>query len=334
MSVLRSYRLAHETEATQALNWFKKSIFSDIPPYFMTHWKTGKSFFYGNDAILAYEERRTHLVVAGEPLVAAGSDSEDLYKAFVHFAERKGKKICGYYVGPDWFEPQFYKVPLGTSIRIPLYDYDSEASCSKEIQKALIKGDEQNYRVISLKRKNRLDQERVSRLQLKWQKKKLPFQLKFLLSKLQPTSLVDSYEEWFLVEKNGEALAFCSLLPYLINGELGFYVDHLIYDPEREPYALSFLISSLIELLKEEGVRELNLGLNPFDELESNQMMGKLFNVLYRVPYLYRPKGVKFFKKKFAGVEEREYCFFQRKDNKWLGLANIAKITFESPEIF
>lgn len=332
MSVLRSYRLAHETEASQALSWFKKSIFSDIPPYFMTHWKTGKRFFYGNDAILAYEERSTHLVVAGEPLVAAGSDSEELYRAFLNFAERKGKKICGYYVGQDWYEPQFFKAALGSSLSIHLYEYDREDPSSKEIRRALKKGDQQNYRLVSIKKKNRLDQERVSRLQLKWQKKKFPFQLKFQLSKPQWNSLVDSYEEWFLVEKEGEALAFCSLLPYLINGELGFYVDHLIYDPDKESHALSFLISSLIEMLSEEGVRELNLGLNPFSDAESNQMMGRSFNLLYRVPLLYRPKGIQFFKKKFSAVEDKEYCFFQKRDNKWLGFTSLVKARLSTPE--
>ncbi|MCJ8277099.1 MAG: hypothetical protein HRT44_07995 [Bdellovibrionales bacterium] len=136
MSVLRSLRISHETEAAQALSWFKKSIFSDIPPYFMTHWKTGKSFFYGNDALLAYEETRSHLVVAGEPLVAAGSDPEELYRAFIDFAKRKKKKICGYYVSQHWWEPQFIKVPLGTSIRIPLSDFDITAPQSKEVRRS------------------------------------------------------------------------------------------------------------------------------------------------------------------------------------------------------
>ena len=331
MSVLRSYRIAHETEASQALSWFQKSIFADIPPYFMTHWKTGKSFFYGDDALLAYEETSSHLVVAGEALVAAGSDADELYRAFVDLAKRKKKKICGYYVGNNWFEAQFQKVLLGTSVRIPLIDFDLQSPQAKEVRRSLRKGDKLNYNVSSVKLKERVDQERIQNLQVKWKKKKLPFHLKFFLSKPQAENLVDTYEEWFVVEKDGEALAFCSLLPYLNNGELGFYVDHLIYDPSRDSHALGYLVSSLIEMLKEEGVSELNLGLNPFANVDPTSLMGRFFGFLYRVPFFYRPKGLHYFKKKFSGVEEDEYCFFQKEKSKWPGLIEMAKVTLSSP---
>ena len=332
MSVLRSYRIAHETEATQALSWFQKSIFADIPPYFMTHWKTGKRFFYGDDAILAYEETKTHLVVAGEALVAAGSDADELYRAFIDFAKRKKKKICGYYVGQHWSEPQFQKVLLGTSIYIPLNEFDINSSQAKEVRRSLRKGDKLNYKVVSVKQKSKVDQKRIEQLQKKWKKKKLPFHLKFFLSKPKSENLVNSYEEWFVVEKDGEVLAFCSLLPYLQFGELGFYVDHLIHDPNRDPHALSYLISFLIEMLKDEGVSVLNLGLNPFAKVDPKTLMGRVFGFLYRVPFLYRPRGLHYFKKKFAGIEESEYCFFQKEKSKWAGLAEMAKVTLISPK--
>ena len=48
MSVLRSFQIAHEARACEALSWFQKSVFFDTPPYFLTHWKTNKKFFYSN----------------------------------------------------------------------------------------------------------------------------------------------------------------------------------------------------------------------------------------------------------------------------------------------
>lgn len=330
MAVLRSLQIPHEISSEEALQWFQRSIFANIPPYFMTHWKTGKQFFYAGDALIAYEETKHHLIVAGEPLVAAGSSGDELYIAFTEFAQRKGKKVCGYYVGRKWNWSRFFKIPLGTSIRIPLLDYDFQAPEAKEVRRSLRKGQSLNYTAIPIYRRQRDDNTKLQKLFKHWKKTKLPFHLKFFLSAPQPENPVDSYEEWFCVEKEGQALAFCSLLPYLRDGELGFYVDHLIYHPEKDPHALSFLISFLIEVLKEEGVSELNLGLNPFARVDQSSWMGRLFGLLYHIPFLYRPKGLHFFKRKFSGIEEREYCFFQRKKNKWLGLADMAKVTLLS----
>ncbi len=327
MPVLRSLQIPHEISANEALKWFQRSIFVDIPPYFMTHWKTGKKFFYGGDALIAYEETNQHLIVAGEPLIGAGSTGDELYMAFTDFAQRKKKKVCGYYVSRKWNWSRFFKIPLGTSMRIPLQDFDFQGSDAKEVRRALRKGQNLNYTAIPVYRKQRIDNEKLSQLFKRWKKAKLPLHLKLFLSSPKPENPVDSYEEWFCVEKNERALAFCSLLPYLRDGELGFYVDHLIYDPKTDPHALSFLISFLIEVLKEEGVSELNLGLNPFARVDQTNLMGRLFGMLYHIPFLYRPKGLYFFKKKFSGIEEREYCFFQRKKNKWWGLADMAKVT-------
>ena len=293
----------------------------------MTHWKTGKRFFYAGDAIVAYEETPQHLIMAGEPLVAAGSTDDELYTSFTEFAQRKNKKVCGYYVSKKWNWSRFFKIPLGTSIRIPLDDFDIQSPEAREVRRSLRKGDKLNYEATPIPRHNRNESEKVKKLFKKWKKTKLPFHLKFFLSKPNDETLVHTYEEWFMVEKNGEALAFCSLLPYLKEGELGFYIDHLIYDPKQDPHALSFLISFLIEVLKQEGVSELNLGLNPFARVDQTSLMGKLFGLLYHIPYFYRPKGLHFFKRKFTGIEEREYCFFQSQRSKWLGLADMAKVT-------
>lgn len=323
MAVLKSFQIAHESDADEAFKWFKSSFFNNIPPYFLTHWKTKKKFFYAKEALIAYEETKQHLIIAGEPLVAAGFSDEEVYRSFYQLAKRKKKSICGYYVGKSWKWSQFFKVPLGKSLRIPLQEFDLEAPEAREVRKVLRKGYKLNYRALPIYRKERVHNQKISGLFKKWQKTKMPFHLKFLLSKPQGKSLVEDYEEWFIVEKDGEPLAFCSLLPYLKDGELGFYTDHLIYDQKQNPQALSYLVSFLIEILKAEGVSELNLGLNPFARVDATHFFGKLF-------WMLKPRGLGFLTRKFAGVEEREYCFFQRKKSKWLGFADLAKVTLIS----
>jgi hypothetical protein len=92
MAVVRSLQIPHEITPSEALSWFQRSIFADIPPYFMTHWKTDKKFFYAGDALLAYEETANHLIVAGEPLIGAGSTGDELYGAFTEYAKRLNKR--------------------------------------------------------------------------------------------------------------------------------------------------------------------------------------------------------------------------------------------------
>ena len=335
MSVLHSLEKASEIPAHEALHWFQKSVFLNTPPYFLTHWKTNKKFFQSNKALIAYEETQRHLIVAGQPLMTKDSDEADLCRAFKNFALRKKKSICGYYVGRKWNWNSFYKVPIGTSSRIPLNKFRMESPEAHQARRAFRKGMERGYEIVPIPENRRKNNPQIKSLFNKWKSSKSILRLKFLLSSPETGHSVKHYEKWFMVKKEEQSLAFCNLLPYLTKGQYGFYVDHLFYDPTRESHALSYLISFLIESLKKDGVVELNLGLNPFARMDKNHPMEYFFSLLYNSPFLYRPRGLHFFKKKFAGTEEREYCFFQDYKNQWLGLADMAKVTlgFSKPSI-
>ena len=328
MGVVQSQKLPHVISADKALQWFRQTTFREIPPYFLTHWKTGKKFFYTNEQLLAYEETDSHFIIAGEALsVDPKLSPSHILETFQRYATRCEKSICGYYVGDQWEADDFSKISLGTSVAISLPEFDLRNPEAREVRRALRKGKELDYRVIPLRRKDRMSQHQVATLYKKWRKAKLPFHMKFLLSLPRAKNPVASYEEWFVVEKDGEYLAFCSLLPYLKNGELSFYVDHLVYDPEKGPHALSFLMSFLLEIFKEEGVSEINLGLNPFARLNTHHNMERFFSLLYRFPVLYKPKSLHYFKTKFGGKEQSEFCFFQKQNNKWRSLLEMARVT-------
>ena len=327
MSVLYSFQIPHEISPDKAFFWFQKSVFTDTPPYFLTHWKTDKRFFYAGEALIAYEETPQHLVVAGQPLVAAGFTDKVVYRSFREFAERKKKTICGYYVGKKWGWDSFHKVPLGTSIRVFLDEFNIEASKACQVRRAWRKGKQRGYDVVSIPEDERIENWQIKNLFKKWRSRKFFLNLKFFLSSPKFHRFVNPYEQWFIVKKDGDCLAFCSLLPYLAGGRYGFYIDHLIYDPTRESQALSYLISFLIGVLKQSGIVELNLGLNPFARTDRKRPIGRFFHFLYNVPFLYRPKSLHFFKSKFAGTEEREYCFFQNQEDQWAGLFDMAKVT-------
>lgn len=317
----------------QAFKWFKENHFNNIPPYFLTHWKTNKKFFQAHHGLLAYEETSKYLVVAGEPLMAEDEEGHYLKKAFFEFAKRKNKKICGYYVSDEWHWTRFSKVPLGTSIYIPLQSYDFQSPKARETRRALRKGHERKYQVIEADHKH---QSEILKLHKVWKKHKLPLRIKFFLSsplqlQLQPQLIsTPELERKFIVKKDGECLAYCSLVPYLSHGKKCFYIDHLIYHPEKEKQSLSFLVSYLIKTLKEQNIAELNLGLNPFAHNTPGKGLARFFDWLYFNPFYYKPKKLYYFKSKFSGIEKTQYCFYEQSLHPIKAVLGLARVTLFS----
>lgn len=311
-----------EVPSKEALEWFQATELHSVPPYFITHWKTKKCFFFFEGSLLAFEKTKNQLVITGEPASKEVSNEAHLYQSFLDFAHKNNKKVCGYYVGKSWENDSFAKRQLGTSFRVHLDSYDFNSSKAKEVRRSLRKGLSSEYKIIE---SSDIDVVKLKALLSKWKTKKLPLKLKFFLSLPQQNSPVALYEKWYVIEKNNQYFAFCSTLPYKIKGRKGFYIDHLIYDPYSENQALSFLISSLIYDLKEKGVNEINLGLNPFAEVEPKGSVEKLFSFLYYTPFLYRPKGLHYFKSKFAGQEEPEFFFYEKQAGPWSSLLNMMK---------
>ncbi|MGH1468469.1 MAG: phosphatidylglycerol lysyltransferase domain-containing protein [Bdellovibrionales bacterium] len=315
-----------ELNPEDAFSWFEQRKFLNTPPCFLTHWKTNKRFFANDHALLAFEVRGKHHIIAGEAIGESGPAKHKIYEGFKQFSKKKQKNICGYYVGNEWNEEGFLKSSIGTSTSIKLREFDLKTSEAREVRRALKKGLEQNYTLTALEEIGGKRKENLQKLFKEWKKRKLPVKLKFLLSSPLSSSVSNSYEKIFIVEKAGEILAFCSLLPYWKLGKKCFYVDDLIYNPQKDKHALSFLISSLIRYFQELEIEELNLGLNPFANIEEKTFIAKMFKVFYKMPIFYKPKGLHFFKSKFTGTEEPEYFFFQEK-KKLRAVVDMASVT-------
>jgi lysylphosphatidylglycerol synthetase-like protein (DUF2156 family) len=311
-----------EISSAQALNWFQNAELTTVPPYFLTHWKTKKNFFFFKNSLLAFEKTSRQFIISGEPAIIDKVNEVPLYVAFLNYAHKNKKKVCGFYVGNSWKNPAFLKRPLGTSFRLNLDSYDFEASKAKEVRRSLRQGVANKYKIVE---SHEIDFKKLKLLLNRWKTKKLPVKLKFFLSEPQKNSPTAEFEKWYVIEKESQYFAFCSTLPYKNDGRNGFYIDHLVYDPLEEKAALSFLISSLIQDLKHKGVEEINLGLNPFANVAPKNIVGGLFYSLYQMPILYRPKGLHYFKSKFAGLEEPEFFFYEKQSGPLLSLLGMTK---------
>jgi len=219
-----------EISPDKALKVFKQNSFISTSPYFLTHWKTQKSFFYFKGSLLAFEKTKHHFVIIGEPAISANRDENLVYKSFLEYAHSNKKKVCGYYVGKTWKIDSFKKLSLGTSVRINLNTYDLNTSRAKEVRRSLRKGKSSEFKTLD---STEIDFDKLQILIEKWGSKKLPIKLNFLLSKPRVKTSVSTFEKWFTVEKDGEYIAFCSLLPFQQENCNGYYIDHMVYDPFR-----------------------------------------------------------------------------------------------------
>ena len=83
-----------EISSAEAMSLFQATAFSTTPPYFLTHFKTGKSFFFFDGSLLAFEKTRNQFVVSGEPSVKKNVNIEVVYDEFLSFAHKKKKKVA------------------------------------------------------------------------------------------------------------------------------------------------------------------------------------------------------------------------------------------------
>lgn len=330
MAVLTSFKVAGEISEKEAYRWFQDRQFFNIPPYFLTHWKTGKRFFQAHETLIPFTSSGHQLVVAGEPLVEPNhGDSSRAFALFSDFATRSGRGVCGYYVGRGWQIPSFEKVPVGVSQIIDLVHYQRDRPQFKEIRRSLRMGRRLGYNVIPINSGVMAHSRQLGELMNHWRSQKHSIDVGFFLSDPRVPNRAGSYEEGFAIEYKGEFLAFCSLLPYIQKGELCFYMDHLVHDPRKGSHALGYLISVIVEILADEGAHHLNLGLCPFAKTSFHRgsWSEKIFSFLYRFPLFYKAKGLHHFKKKFGGFEEPEFCFFNEHRSQLAQLTQMFSAT-------
>ena len=258
--------------------------------------------------------------------MAVDSDDRIVYEDFLNYAHEQNKKVCGFYVGGPWHRKQFDKKPLGTSSKLEMHEYNIKSSKSKEVRRALRKGASNGYKIVE---SENIDFDQLKKLIKIWKTRKLPLKIKFLLSEPKVDNQVSSFDEWYAIEKNGRYFAFCSTLPYKVKERQGIYIDHLIYNPIEEKFALSFLISSLLQKFKAENIDEINFGLNPFAKIKGKGLIEKTFLLLYHMPLLYRPKGLHFFKNKFSNQEDPEFFFYEKGNSPLTSLAAMVKTTLK-----
>jgi lysylphosphatidylglycerol synthetase-like protein (DUF2156 family) len=321
-------KFQEELSSEEALSWYTEHEFVNSPPYFLSHWKSGKRFLLLNGVLAAFEKTKSHFVLSGDPLVSKNASLEDFYNCLAKLVKEHRLKLCGYSLSRSEAVGEFKFRKLGTSSSITLDEFDIESPRAREVRRSLRKGSVNGYKILNKSSVGdaHAHQKKLSDLVKRWKKAKLPIKINYLLSDPRSLSKVEDFEDWYVIEKKGSYWAYCCLLPYVKNGKKSYYIDHLIYDPRNESHALSFLVSSIVLKLKAEKISELNLGLNPFASIDGSDVISKILRALYSMPVLYRPRGIHYFKRKFSGNESNEYLFCEKQKSEFHALADMAML--------
>ncbi len=135
----------------------------------------------------------------------------------------------------------------------------------------------------------------------------------------RPIQLMDEPDvrKFYCLNAQGEVQAFIFLDPIYRNGEIiGYVTAFKRRRPSSPQYTEQALMKHIIEVLKDEGVSELRLGLSPFDgisdkEFKHNWLTGKIFRSGFHFKwinrYCYNVVGHAEYKRRFRGIQEQTY---------------------------
>ena len=269
-------------------------------PLHLTHLKTGKEFFEVPWGQLAYERVGEVHVVAGPPIGGI-----QVLEAFIAWSHSRGRGICGYYFPESTPVPLgFKRYQIGVSRSLDLTTFGGCGKKWRDFRRALNQGYRSQLTFNELLKPEMFLGE-VEALEGLWREERLGLgRIAFLLS--SATSIVKE-ERFFEVREKGCLSAFVSILPYWEGEEKSYYIDTLIQSPRGHRFALDFLLSRLILLLKEEDVQYLNFGLCVFQKVTINSFLEGMIDLQGRLNLLYNSRGLYQYKRKFTDIEEREY---------------------------
>ena len=292
---------------------------------------------YNNKGIIAYQEGPFNLIVATDPWPHEQSSK---IKLFEDFLTDKGanKRISGYYFTSEFaFElqkhHQYVTYKIGESHFVEIQKFHLQGRKARDIRRALNYGHKNQYEfqeIVHLQKKGYLTD--IRDLERKWLKAKVGYRLfgriGFLLSRVGKGFKDECGSRWFVVKKNQRVISFVCLgeLDSSESGPDRYYLENMIFDPGNGKFAMDFLLANVLKKLKEEGVKELYLGLCPFSNIPQKSFFELVLSRFYSLKLFYDAKGLDHFKSKYSNRTEARYLII--KDRVIFSLFDLFTATF------
>ncbi|WP_372654621.1 phosphatidylglycerol lysyltransferase domain-containing protein [Halobacteriovorax sp.] len=158
-----------------------------------------------------------------------------------------------------------------------------------------------------------VDQKTVLDISKRWMSKKKVKTGELKLLSAPPRFFESWKERKFYCYDKGKLIAYVFFIPYFKNGKVYGYCAHILRNlPGTTSGSLDFIILKAIEKFKEEGVKELSLGIAPLYDIEKIEGDHFLTRVVMRFLYkfgnsLYSFKALAFHKERYRGNKVKMY---------------------------
>lgn len=284
---------------------------------YSTACQPGLRYFGDENGFIGYGRKWGYDFALGDP-VAAKADKKRLITDFIQ-ANRKGP--CFVNIGPETAQicqdHGYYVNQMGVDTWIDLPSYDFQGKDKESLRYASNWLARRGYYIQELTWSPSLI-EAASRLSQNWRATR-PIKNREVGFLNRPIRFTDETDvrRFFLFDSDGCMQAFVFLDPIYQGGQVIGYVTVIKRrDPNAPAYSEVGIMKHCVEVLKQEGVASLRLGLSPLASLNDrtfrrNSLMHFWWNYGYRAKWVnrffYNLQGHASFKKRYRGDEYPVY---------------------------
>ena len=295
-----------------------------------------KQYYFSEkiDGVIGYKITNNVAVVAGEP-ICSEEDMVEFLVEFKSYCKNNSLAICFCQITGKYknaFDAMGFGIQeYGKEAIIDLTTYSIAGTKAAKIRWAYNKMTKLGVTVTEYKAsdmRNDNIEEQIQNVSEEWLKTKKSSELSFMLGRV---SFEKIFDKRFFVAKdeNGYVLAFVVCFPY--NNKTGYFIDIMRRKQDSPLGIMEKLIIETCQLLKEEGVEQLSLGLAPLANIEydrntSSILLHGAFKFIYEsMNSFYGFKSLYEYKKKFnpSSWNPRYISFYPKIFTPQIGYAII-----------
>ena len=274
------------------------------------------SHFGDAEGYVAYRTRWNQTIALGDP-VCSSADIETLLSIFIDQHKRPSFVQISSATAEVLAKHNYRINEIGLDTTIPLAEYDFKGKHKEWLRYADNWTRRRGFEVRECTFSDVRDTD-VEAVSEAWRKTRTVKrkEVRFLN---RPIVLQDepNVRKFFLFDPEGKIIAFVFLDPLFHDGKINGYVTSIKRRlPDAPIYSEQAIMKTIIEVLKEEGIAELRLGLSPCASVEQSgykesRWLRMLFQRAFKSPMVnrraYNLTGHAKYKNRFRGREEKVY---------------------------
>lgn len=277
-----------------------------------------KTFFFSRsgEAVISYKVYKKIALVLGDPVGAAGSIKE-LLQSFIKHCHENDWHIALYQASSNllslYNELGLKYIKVGDEAIVDLSQFSLGGKNKKEFRTTINKFRRNNFTTEFLQAP--LSKEIVGKLETvskSWLMLQGRRERTFTLGQFR-RDYVSQTPVFLVLDDKKDITAFVNLLPVYNKSEIT--IDLMRFLSNAPNGTMDYLFVELLQELKKQGLKRFSLGLVPmsgFQPKEIPNSIERTINTLFQsLNFLFRFKGIKAYKAKFANIWEPRYLVYE-----------------------